>query len=250
MRAVNVFMTIGFVCLWSFGTSVSSALAADPPTAHAADDHHDHGDKAAGAKHDHGNHAAATPAAAGQAGGGQHAPGNAAHHEQDEGIPGLTPGRDLALWSLVTFLIVLGILRATAWKPLLDGLYQRETSIKQALADAEASQARSKALLAEHEAKIAKAHEEVREIIAEARRDAEHTKQEIVAAAQKEADDTKHRAIAEIERTRDQALAELFDFVTNNVVQATEKVVGRSLGAQDQERLVQQALAEMDLRRN
>src|SRR5436309_7104191 len=44
--------------------------------------------------------------------------------------------------------------------------------------------------------------DEVREILAEARCDAEHTKNDIIATAQKEADATRQRAIADIERAR------------------------------------------------
>jgi F0F1-type ATP synthase membrane subunit b/b' len=56
--------------------------------------------------------------------------------------------------------------------------------------------------------------------------------------------------VAEIERSRDQALAELFEFVSNNVVGATERVIGRSLNQGDHDRLVGQALSEMNIRRN
>ncbi|HEY0984523.1 F0F1 ATP synthase subunit B family protein, partial [Schlesneria sp.] len=102
----------------------------------------------------------------------------------------------------------------------------------------------------EHELKLAKVQEEVREILAEARRDAEHTKQEILATAQKEADASRQRAIADIERSRDQALTELFDFVSTNVVNATENVIGRSLSGDDHDRLVKEALSQINVRRN
>jgi F-type H+-transporting ATPase subunit b len=105
-------------------------------------------------------------------------------------------------------------------------------------------------MIAEREAKLATVHEEVRELLAEARRDSERVKQDILATAQREAEATKQRAIIEIERSRDQALSELFDFVSNNVVGATERVIGRSLNSGDQERLVTQALSEMNVRRN
>jgi len=129
-------------------------------------------------------------------------------------------------------------------------LSERERRIRQDIADAEANRIKSEALIAEREAKLSKVQDEVREILAEARRDADHTKQDIVAAAQKEADATRQRAIADIERSRDQALAELFDFVSSNVVNATERVIGRSLSSGDHERLVNEALSEMNVRRN
>ena len=87
--------------------------------------------------------------------------------------------------------------------------------------------------------------EEVKEILAEARRDAEHTKNEIMAAAQSEAEATRDRALGDIERARDQALKDLFDQVSTQVTAATEHVLGRSLDAADQQRLIAEALADV-----
>ena len=178
--------------------------------------------------------------------------GEAAHAEgghAETGVP-MDWKADLALFSLVTFVIYVVVLRAGAWKPLLAGLNERERGVKQNIADAESNRLKSESLLKDYETRLAKVQEEVRDILAEARRDSEHTKQEIMATAQREADATKQRAIAEIERSRDQALTELFDFVSNNVVNATEQVIGRSLNGQDQERLVADALSQLNIRRN
>jgi F-type H+-transporting ATPase subunit b len=154
----------------------------------------------------------------------------------DGGLP-MKWTRDLALFSLITFVVYVAVLRVGAWGLLRDGLNERERRIRQDIADAEANRAKSEAMVRDHEARMLKVHDEVREILAEARRDADHVKQEIVATAQTEAEATKQRAIAEIERSRDAALTELFDFVSNNVVNATEKVVKESL-------------AELNIRRN
>lgn len=183
---------------------------------------------------------------------GHGAPAAADHNDAPakKTVPGLLPKGDLALWSLVTFLIMLAILSKFVWPPLQSGLNDRERGIRQDIADAEANRLKSEALVAEREAKLATVHEEVREMIAEARRDSERLKQEILAAAQKDAESTRQRAIADIERSRDQALTELFDFVSNNVVGATERVIGRSLNESDHDRLVKQALSEMNVRRN
>ena len=142
------------------------------------------------------------------------------------------------------------MLKAGAWGPLQAGLNERERGIRQNIADAETNRLKSEALLKDYEVKLSKVQEEVRDILAEARRDAEHTKQEIIATAQRESDATKQRAIAEIERSRDLALTELFDFVSTNVVSATEQVIGRSLTGADQDRLVGDALAQLNVRRN
>jgi F-type H+-transporting ATPase subunit b len=177
-----------------------------------------------------------------------HDAGHAAEHHET-GLP-MDWSRDLALFSLVTFVVYVAVLRFGAWGPLRTGLNERERHIRQDIADAEANRIKSEAMIAEREAKLATVQDEVRELLAEARRDAERTKQDIITTAQNESEAMKQRAVAEIERSRDQALAELFDFVSNNVVGATERVIGRSLNQGDHDRLVGQALSEMNIRRN
>lgn len=175
------------------------------------------------------------------------ATGHAETHET--GVP-MSFKSDLTLWSLVTFLLFVVVLAKVAWAPLATALNEREAGVRAELAAAESNRASATALLKDYEARLAKAHEEVVALLAEARRDAEHTKQQIISAAQNEAEATRDRALADIARARDTALGEMFDFVSRNVVQATEQVLQRSLTGDDQERLVREALASMDVRKN
>lgn len=169
---------------------------------------------------------------------------DAAHDEHAEGVP-LNLKADLALWSLVTFVVFILVLRKFAWGPLIAGLDSREARLRQDIADAESARIKAEKMLADHTERLAKAQDEVREIIAEARRDAEHTKNDIIAQAQRESEATKQRVIAEIERSRDQALKQLFDHMATQVAQATEQVLGRSLSGADQDRLIEEALSEL-----
>ena len=175
-------------------------------------------------------------------------PSSEAHGEggdsHDTGVP-MKPKADLALWSLVVFLTFMFVLKKFAWKPLAEGLDAREQRIRGDIDAAEAARVKAEQMLADHAAKLEGVQEEVKEILAEARRDAEHTKNEIMAVAQGEAEATRDRALGDIERARDQALKDLFDQVSNQVAAATEHVLGRSLDAADQQRLIAEALAEV-----
>jgi F-type H+-transporting ATPase subunit b len=151
---------------------------------------------------------------------------------------------DLALWSLVVFGFFALVLYKMAWKPLIVGLDKRESRIRQNIHEAEVARTKAEKLLAEHKVQLDKVQEQVREILAEARRDAEQTRHEIIGVAEKEAEAAKQRAVREIEQVRDQALDELFVHLASMVEKATEQVVGRSLTGADHERLVNEALAE------
>ncbi|MFQ5730647.1 MAG: F0F1 ATP synthase subunit B [Planctomycetaceae bacterium] len=163
--------------------------------------------------------------------------------EHDTSVP-LSFKGDLAIWSLIVFILFVIVLRLFAWGPLTEGLNNREARIRDDIAAAEEGRRKAEQMLVEHRQKLDAVQDEVREIIAEARRDAEHTKNEIVAAAQKEAEASKTRSISEIERARDAALKELFDTMSTQVAAATEHVLGRSLSGEDQDRLIQDALSQ------
>ena len=164
--------------------------------------------------------------------------------EESAKAPGpITFETDLALWSLITFVVFLLVLKKFAWGPLIEGLDRREGAVIDNIAAAEAARIKAEKMLAEHAARLDKVQDEVREMIAEARRDAEHTKNEIVATAQKEAEATRARAVQDIERARDQALDDLFDHMGRCVREATETVIGRSLTGADNERLIEEALS-------
>jgi F-type H+-transporting ATPase subunit b len=160
-----------------------------------------------------------------------------------EGVP-LNFKADLAMWSGITFVIFIILLGRFAWKPLIAGLDMREARIRDDISAAEAARINAEQMLAQHAQTLAKVQDEVRAILAEGRRDAEHAKQEIISVAQKEAEAAKQRALHEIGRARDAALKDLFDVMASQVAHATEHVLGRSLSGADQDRLIEEALAQ------
>ncbi|MDA0809538.1 MAG: F0F1 ATP synthase subunit B [Planctomycetota bacterium] len=157
----------------------------------------------------------------------------------------MQPQNDLVLWTIVTFVLFLVVLKKVAWGPLIEGLDNRESKYRKLLEDAKADRDKAVSLLADYEQKLKTAQGQVDEIIAEARRDAERTKTDILATAQQDAEATRKRALDDIGRARDQAVAELFEHVRANVVAVTEKVLSRSLTDADDQKLIDDALAEM-----
>jgi F-type H+-transporting ATPase subunit b len=177
----------------------------------------------------------------------KHGAAHGAGHEAHIGAEGVSDDpaefkSDLAIYSFLVFLLLLGLLSKFAWGPVTEGLERRESSVRQNIADAESARVKAEKMLAAHTEKLNKAQDEIRELMAEARRDAEHTKADIMAVAQKEAEATRQRAVQEIERARDQALDDLFAHMSRAVEQATEQVVGRSLTGADHDRLITEAL--------
>src|SRR5260370_10377066 len=67
----------------------------------------------------------------------------------------IRPG--LIFWTIVTFIIVAIVLRATAWKPILDFVTEREKQIANAIETAKRERAEAERLLAEQKQPIAQA---------------------------------------------------------------------------------------------
>jgi F-type H+-transporting ATPase subunit b len=177
----------------------------------------------------------------------------AADHETHGPASPLDFKSDLAIWTAVLFLLLFLVLRKFAWKPIAAALDAREHHIAEGISAAERANAEGRRLLAEYQAKLATAHEEVRAILDEARRDAEHTQQEILARARAEAEIERNRAKAEIELAASQALKDIAHRSADLAVNLAGKIVRAQLTAADHARLIEESLAgfaDGDPRRN
>ncbi len=155
---------------------------------------------------------------------------------------------DKAMFTVVVFLLLLAILYATAWKPIMQGLEKRERGISDNISRAEKAAAEATAKLAGYEAKLASAAEEAQKLVATARKDAESAGQRILAAAQEEAARQRDRAVAEIESAKRTALNELASKSTDIAMSLAQRIVGRELRADDHQKLVQDMLSKLPSR--
>ena len=152
---------------------------------------------------------------------------------------------DLAIYTVVVFLLLLAILDKFAWPVITSALEEREKRIEDNIASAEAQHEEAKLLLAQHEAKLATAADEVRALLEEARRDAEHTKGQILADAKKSADAERDRAVRDVERAADNAMKSLAKTSANLAVDLASKVVRQNVTADQQAQLVRDALGRL-----
>jgi F-type H+-transporting ATPase subunit b len=175
----------------------------------------------------------------------EHEEATAAHTDADgaAAMPHpLTTDPDLAMWTALVFVILLLVLRWFAWGPITEALAARESNITGEIAAASAKHEDAKRLLAAHEAKLATAADEIRELLEEARRDAEHTKQEILAEAKSAAHAERQRAVREVELARDAALKQLAETSANAAIKLASSAVRQNLTAEQQSRIVRESL--------
>lgn len=141
----------------------------------------------------------------------------------------VTPAIGLIFWMIVSFSILLFILSKFAWKPILGALKERETSIADALNEANKARAEMAQLTAKNEELLNEAKEERNKILHDAREAAEKVKAEILAKANKEAEDKLRQAIREIDTQKKAAIAEVKNTVGLMALEIAEKVIRKEL---------------------
>jgi len=165
-----------------------------------------------------------------------------APHGGDGGADFLIPDKAVAIATILVFVLLLVVLKKTAWGPILAGLQAREQGIKDAIAGAEKANADAKALLAEYEQRLGKAADEARAIVDEGRRDADLQKSRIVAEATAEAGRERERALRDIEIARQGALKDVYDQVAAVATDVAGRILGERLDPAGHRRLVDDAV--------
>jgi F-type H+-transporting ATPase subunit b len=160
----------------------------------------------------------------------------------------LTPDFGLIIWTLLAFLVVLFILKKFAWKPILNALKERETTIADSLATAERVKAEMSQLKSENEALLAKAREERAQLLKEAR----DTKDRIISEAKEQAKIEANKIVidaqAAIQQQKMAALTDVKNQVGTLVIEVAEKVLRRELGNKtEQESYIKQLADEVKL---
>ncbi len=150
---------------------------------------------------------------------------------------------DLAIYTFVVFILLVLVLWKWAFGPISQALHDREDKIRKDIEDARTERLKAEELRGHYEGLLEAAEDKVRQIYTEANAKAEEMRTKRMAEADQEAQARIDKAIREIERAKDQAIAELFEMENQRIVEATEHVLGRTLSEEDQNRLVNEALA-------
>ncbi len=157
----------------------------------------------------------------------------------------LSPNPGLIFWTLVTFLLLLVFLRATAWKPIINALDEREKSIQAAIDRAEQARIEAEKILAENKAMLAKAQLEADRIIQESRQSAEKVRSEIIEKASIESRKMLEEAKTTIELEKQRALLALRNEVVELAVQSAERIIRRKLDTELHKEIIANALNEI-----
>ncbi len=158
----------------------------------------------------------------------------------DNPLVQLDPG--LFVWTILTFLVLLGVLAKFAWNPLLIMLKDREEHIRSSLDDAEKARAELERLNSEGEDIVNKARSEAQTILAEGKAAASKLKDETLNAAKDQAKSILTEAEKQIRVEKDKAIEEIKSEVVDLSLSVAAKLIKKNISREDNQALIDESL--------
>ena len=169
--------------------------------------------------------------------------------EEEGGSFLVTPGLGLMVWTILAFLALLFILRKLAFPRIAANLDRRQRAIEDSIDTAERTRAEAEQILAEYRQRLQEARVQAEDIVTRARRAGEQHERESLEQARAQREELMAQTRRDIEAETRRAIQQIRNEVADLTVLATEKVTRKSLTPEDQRRLVDEALSELDFDR-
>ena len=164
--------------------------------------------------------------------------------------PLLQPDPGLFIWTILTFLVLVGLLAKFAWRPLLQALESRQDLIRKSLDDAQRAKQELDRLQHESAQIVRAARVEAESIITASRSDGERLRNELREKARTEAEAIIKNAERQIQLETSRAVQQIRHEVVDLSVMIASKLIQRNLTKEDNERLIEDALQQAELRKH
>jgi F-type H+-transporting ATPase subunit b len=158
----------------------------------------------------------------------------------------VSPNLGLMIWTLLVFGITMYVLSKVAFPRIQEALDKRANLIRESIDEAEKTRAEANEILSEYRARLKEAREQADDIIARARKTAESTTAQATEDGREKREELLAAARRDIEAETRRSLERIRKEVADLTVLTTEKVTRKSLSGDDQKRLIDEALAEVD----
>ncbi len=141
----------------------------------------------------------------------------------------VTPDPGLMLWTIVTFLALVALLKRFAWGPLLTAIAEREARLRAEGAAAQKARDEAERIKNELSTQLAEAQARRQEVLDRAAKDGEAVLAQFKAAAEEETRRLREKTAAELGREKDRLVVELRREVADLSVAAAERLLRRSV---------------------
>jgi len=166
--------------------------------------------------------------------------------EEEGGSFLVSPDVGLMIWTLLVFLIALAILYKYAFPRIGEALDKRQRAIEDSIDTAARTKAEAEELLAEYRERLKEARVQAEDIVTRARKAGDQAEREALEAGRAKREELLQQARRDIQAETSRAIGEIRAEVADLTVLATEKVTRKTLTPEDQRRLVEEALGELD----
>jgi F-type H+-transporting ATPase subunit b len=160
--------------------------------------------------------------------------------------PLVQPDPGLYIWTILTFLVLVGLLAKFAWRPLLDALESRQAQIRQSLEDARQARVELERLNAESAKILASARADAEAIVAQTRADADRFREELRQKARSEAAGIVQNAERQIEQETAKAIKQIRLEAVDLSVALASKLLQRNVTREDNERLIEETFRQLE----
>jgi F-type H+-transporting ATPase subunit b len=172
--------------------------------------------------------------------------GGASTEESGSGSFLVKPDIGLMVWTLLAFGLTMWLLSKLVFPRIAEALDKRTKAIEESIDHAEQTKVEADELLAEYRERLKEARTQAEEIVARARKAAEVHERDSLEKSRESREELMAQTRRDIEAETRRAIQEIRNQVADLTVLATEKVTRKSLSDDDQRRLVEEALAEVD----
>ncbi len=162
--------------------------------------------------------------------------------------PLVQPDPGLFIWTILTFLVLVGLLARFAWRPLLQALERRQETIARALEDAQRARQELERLQRESAQMLAAARAESDAIVARSRSDAEALREELRQKARAEAEAIVRNAERQIQMETARAVQQIRHEAVDLSVAIASKILRRHVSKEDNEALIEETLKQVESR--
>jgi F-type H+-transporting ATPase subunit b len=143
-----------------------------------------------------------------------------------------------SFWTVVAFVLLVVVLGAVAWKPLLNGLNARQSHIEQQIRSAEDSRQKAEQMIEDY-------RQQGQTMVRQATDEAQRHRQQTIEQAREEVLALRRRAHEEVESAQAAAMEELWKQTGDIVLRVGSEVLGRTLTPADNQRLIDEAVAQV-----
>jgi F-type H+-transporting ATPase subunit b len=162
--------------------------------------------------------------------------------------PLVQPDPGLFIWTILTFLVLVGLLAKFAWRPLLEALERRQATIAKALDDAKLARQELERLQKESAEMMRQARVEAEVIIARSRTDAEALREELKQRSRAEAAAIVKNAEQQIQLETARAIQQIRHEAVDLSVTIAPKILQRQVSREDNEALIEATLKQVEAR--